>query len=399
MRRQLRVRSQPQSPGHTDGLINLGNTCFLNSAFQALRLTPPFREFLASWRTRLHALDPLPSRSDSATPRGRAIIAAHLGTALVEQTAQLATALDAKGAADPRPFVRAFFDYTGFTSTSGEFQFRQMGDASEALHAIMDGLHMNICRTVVIEARGIAQTPAEVELMESYKSWARFFTKEYSLFISSYYGQTQMRSICKCGETKTVYEPWSSLKISIPGGETAGAPVPSFRACVNTAFMPEVLDDYRCDVCKEVGQTTKYYSISRFPDVLILVFKRFTDRLSKIQARIAYDPDWVDLEEWGTWAGPGSSAEAAEAAAGPQRPPCPAGSEQIAEEQGAGVYKVASTIEQTGTMQGGHYLMRHRTGDDGWVVYDDDSVSEDVGRGAPTPDTYVLVLERLESRE
>lgn len=308
----------------------------------------------------------------------------------------MATALATTGPADPRPFVRAFFDYTGFTS--GEFQFRQMGDASEALHAIMDGLHMNTCRTVVIETRGIVQTPAEVELMDSYKSWARFFTKEYSLFISSYYGQTQMRSVCKCGETKTVYEPWSSLKISIPGGETAGAPVPSFRACVNTAFMPEVLDDYRCDACKEVGQTTKYYSISRFPDVLILVFKRFTDRLSKIQARIAYDPDWVDLEEWGTWSGPGSSAEAAAATTEAPRPPCLLGSEQVAEEQGAGVYKVASTIEQTGTMQGGHYLMRHRTSD-GWVVYDDESVSDDVGRGAPTPDTYVLVLERLESRE
>ena len=392
----------------TDGLVNVGNTCFLNAAFQALRFTRPLQEFLGvdtgldAWRTSLHILEPRPPTALNS--KDRALIAAHTGTELVVQTAALVKSLCSQSKShiwiDPRPFVRAFFEFAG--STSDEFRFGHMGDASEALHAILDGLHTHVCRPVSMTIRGVARTPAERELVDSFHSWSAFFYKEYSPFINHYYGQTQMRTMCRCGESKTVYEPWSTLKISIPGGDTAGAPVPSFRACVNTAFMPEVVDDYRCDSCKQVGQTVKYYSISRFPDVLLLVFKRFTDRLAKIQARIEYDPDCVDLEEWGAWTPTTptptptpTGIDAAGTQNGLRRPPSIEGAASVAAHVGAGMYTVVSTIEQSGNMRGGHYSIRTRAETGVWRVYDDETVFPDSTRGAPTSDTYVLVLERL----
>jgi len=331
------------------GLANLGNTCYLNSAFQALRKTKPFATYFGTdaWKAHRH-----PDRK---------------GHDLASHTADTVAALQAPGESlvMPQKFVRAFIELAH--EINDDIRFGAQACAAEAVQILLDGLHMQQAREVRMDIAGKAVTADQAELIKSLESWGTFFRKEYSPLIDAFYGQTQTKLVCTgCKRCSTRYEPWSVLKVEIPGAEKAGAPAPTLAECIASAFATETLDDYTCDGCKEKGMTRKMTSISRFPKHLILSLKRFTNTGAKVRARIPYDPDNVDMANFTSW----SSIQAKPA------------------------YRVMSTVEHLGSSRGGHYIMRSRE-EDAWRIYDDGRVAICKEGGAAGPDTYMLFLEQI----
>lgn len=331
------------------GLANLGNTCYLNSAFQALRKTKPFAAYFGTdvWKAHRH-----PDRK---------------GHDLAAHTAEVVTALAAPGESVvmPQKFVRAFIELAH--EVNDDIRFGAQACAAEAVQILLDGLHMQQAREVRMDIAGEAVTADQAELIKSLESWGTFFSKEYSPLIDAFYGQTQTKLVCTgCKQCSTRYEPWSVLKVEIPGAEKAGAPAPTLAECVASAFATETLDDYVCDGCKEKGTTRKMTSISRFPKHLILSLKRFTNTGAKVRARIPYDPDSIDLAAFMAW----SSIQSKPA------------------------YRVMSTVEHLGSSRGGHYIMRARE-EDAWRIYDDERVGVCKEGGVAGPDTYMLFLEQM----
>lgn len=335
------------------GIANVGNTCYLNSAFQALRHSKPFTDYFGSdaWLAHRH-----PDRK---------------GHALAEQTSALVKGLRAGEAISPRPFVKEFVEFA--REINDEIRYGAQADAAEAIQILLDGLHTQQAREVRMDITGAATTPEQEELVKSLESWAGFFRKEYSTLVDNFYGQTQTRIICtECGARSTRYEPWGVLKLPIPNAEKAGAPAPTLQECLSAAFVSETIDDYACDGCKKKGAARMDHAISRYPSHLILSLKRFTNTGAKVRARIPYDENAIDLTEWRAWSTLQSTAR----------------------------YRVVSTIEHMGSSRGGHYCMRSRgsssSGSDSWHVYDDSSVYKSPTGGAAGPDTYMLFLERIQ---
>jgi ubiquitin C-terminal hydrolase len=331
------------------GLGNLGNTCYLNSAFQALRHTQPFQEYFGTeaWQQHRHA--------------------DRKGHALAEATAELVQKLKAEGTqiVAPGRFLKEFIHFA--REINDDIRYGAQADAAEAIQILLDGLHTQQAREVRMDITGRAITPEHAELVKSLESWATFFRKEYSPLVENYYGQTQIRIICEtCGTRSTRYEPWGVLKLPIPNSEKAGAAAPTLHECFGAAFATDTIDEYACETCKKKVKAKMEHSISRFPRHMIVSLKRFTNTGAKVRARIPYDENRIDLAALRTWMGLQTVDHA--------------------------IYRVVSTVEHLGSSRGGHYIMRAREGKS-WFVYDDGSVSPSPIGGAAGPDTYMLFLE------
>ena len=333
------------------GLANVGNSCYLNSAFQALSRSSFFSTYFGTDTWVQHRHDD------------------RKGAALATQTATLVSALRTPGDAIiiPGLFVRAFVEFA--REINDDIRFGAQADAAEAIQILMDGLHMQLACEVNMRIKHTAahMTPENAERSRSLESWKQFFQKEYSPLIGAYYGQTQTKVVCTgCKAASTRYEPWAVLKVPIPGADKEGADAPNLQACIAGAFASETIDDYACDACKAKGPAAMSNAISRFPAHVILSLKRFTNQGRKVRARIAYDEDNIDLSPWQAWS------------------------------SGGQVYRVMSAVEHLGSSRGGHYIMRTRDLTDGkWYVYDDGAVSVSPIGGAAGPDTYILFLEQV----
>jgi ubiquitin C-terminal hydrolase len=341
---------QSMTSTHT-GLANIGNTCYLNSAIQALRHVPLFSRYFTTdeWNRHRH-----PDRK---------------GYGLAAETAALASTLStATSAVVPAKFVKEFITFA--RTFNEDIMFGAQADAAEAVQILLDGLHTQQSREVSMTIRGAAKTPEMAEYIRSLESWSTFFRKEYSQISENFYGQTQTRIICtECTETITRYEPWSVLKAPIPGADKAGAPAPDLRACIAATFATETLEDYTCGKCSKRGVARIEHHMSRMPRTLILSLKRFTNQGAKVRARIDYDEHDVSFAEWNAWP------------------------TLLAEKNTH--YRVIATIEHLGSMMGGHYMMRGRDSGGSWTIYDDQTCSPSPIGGSATPDTYMLFLEKI----
>lgn len=354
---------KPQPPSLTlprRGLANVGNTCYLNSAIQALRYSRPFVQYFGSdaWLAHRH-----PDRKGYALAGE---LVSMLGALNASDSPTAPAAPVGSRMVIPSKFVREFITFGH--ELNEEIRYGAQADAAEAIQILLDGLHTQQAREVCMTVRGEATSPDMVEYIKALESWATFFRKEYSPIVENFYGQTQTRITCtECGERSVRYEPWGVLKAPIPGADKVGAPAPTLRDCIAAAFASETLDDYTCEKCKKKGSARIEHSISRLPQYLILSLKRFTNTGAKVRARIAYDPCNISFSDWRAW----NSLQA----------------------EGAAHYRVYATVEHLGTSHGGHYIMRARDGAD-WMVYDDSMCAPSAIGGDAAPDTYMLFLER-----
>lgn len=327
----------------------MGNTCYLNSALQALRHAAPFADyFTEDWKAHRH-----PERD---------------GHELAKAVADLFTEFKnpLKTAINPRSLVAAFFSTAKNRGLDDEFHAGAQADGTEAVLLILQVLHEQQARHVKMEITGVPKTPAHVEYIKSLNAWTAFFHKEYSPIVEAFYGQTQLSLTCSCGSKSDKYEPWGVLKLPIPNADKQGAPAPTLQECIAAAMASETIDDYTCDNCKVKGSVRNEHHISRFPSHMILGLKRYTNTGAKVKARIPYNPDLIDFSEWITWPSIQTKAK----------------------------YRVYAVIDQWGSSRGGHYNMRVRSSQEGWLLYDDTTCTK-ANDGGTTQDTLMLFLERL----
>ena len=230
------------------GLANVGNTCAINALIQCIRASRRLCDSLA---------ESIKNRSE-ATSTG----------------AQLLNIFDMMEKAPSNAVVRPF----GFmehikTKYGGSFVIGQPHDISELWVILCDGIAIE-CKspppTIEIDDISIIDTSipeiTQKILIRNHWEWLQKVGGLWSPWGHTTHGMFVNQIICNgCGQSSITFQLFSSIDVEIRE---------NVKECMESHFSGEEMTEWKCEKCGNVGGR-RAVRITRSPDVLVIVFKRY----------------------------------------------------------------------------------------------------------------------------
>ena len=237
------------------GMVNLGNTCYLNSVCQCLEQTLLARYF----------------RSDEYIA---SIVNRYEGGGKIANTfsyvARELSANDVLFPVSPSPFKLAMGRaYEAFSTNSQQ-------DANEFLRCLLDGIHEDLnensgTRAPLVEIENTKGTDEEI----ARQYWSEYTKRNRSIVVNLF--AFQERSVLECPQCRRCTRSFSAsmgVEVPIP---ILNRPV-SVEDCLAQYCAEEILDAeslYQCDGCKKSVRASKQMSFFSLPEILVISIKRF----------------------------------------------------------------------------------------------------------------------------
>lgn len=246
-----------RNPPPPRGMVNLGNTCFLNATLQCLLYMPSF----------CHSITSLPA-SCYETNGGESHVRGQKITMVLRNLSRMAhgiAALEKKEAPrtkaiQPKSLVKIIT-----TCKSGSHRFRpgRQEDAHELLVHLLDAMHEG-----ELFAAGINPQSS------GWRDRLPIPRLDETTFVHRIFGgyfRSQLR--CKCGYKSNTYDPFLDLAL-----EVCKKHIHSIETAFNEFTRKEKLDAdnrWKCSGCKKHVCPTKHLSVFRPPLSLCIHLKRF----------------------------------------------------------------------------------------------------------------------------
>lgn len=310
--RTKKICITPQSTIGLRGLINLGNTCFMNCIVQALMHTPMLRDYFL---TEKHKCTWVP------------------GTCLVDEVSKLFQEFYCGATV---PLVLQQLLHLIWTQARHLAGYEQQ-DAHEFFIAILDMLHKH-CFEVLKSDSG------------------EKVVKRTCIIDQIFTGTLQSEIVCQnCHAVSTTFEPMSGLLLDLGPATIGGRPPSSLVDCLNRFTHAEHLErNYNCSNCA-YPETTKQFTMKTLPVVVSFSLKRF-EQINKVRKKISTKilfPEMLDLT-------PFMSRSKKEAS------PFPSDNR----------YSLFAVINHIGhSVSSGHYVAFVRQQNDFWYLCDDDKIT------------------------
>ncbi|KAL9906295.1 ubiquitin specific peptidase 36 isoform 1-T1 [Glossina fuscipes fuscipes] len=234
------------------GMINLGNTCYLNSTLQALFHVPSMANWLMSDTTHM-------DRCDIAD--AGCIICAMAKTLHASQTSQSA--------------IRPYYVYSKLKSICKHLVVGRQEDAHEFLRYLVEAME----KSYLLRFR-------------NYKELDQFSKETTPLNqILGGYLKSAVRCLA-CDHVSVTFQHFQDLLLDIRKADTV-------EEALECYFSRERLEDmgYKCESCKKKVSATKQFSLERAPIALCIQLKRFSMLGTKLIKQISIKPR-LDLTKY-----------------------------------------------------------------------------------------------------
>ena len=327
----------------TKGLVNLGNTCYINVILQTMFKCKAFNDYVLG--------------------------TAYTGTLLnCYKTIYKCTINKQKKSTILRPIVFI----KKFRSLFQMFAMNQQ-DANEGLHFLLENIH----QTFLKEESENNKLLLEEERKTLYKLMGKKdksiidtfcddlkSKNEYSVMNKFFHGVMINTVTCNdCGHKVRKLESFGSLDLSIKNSS-------NLIKMLECHFIEEELDGYRCDGCSETN-CVKKMKIVKLPVFLFIPFKRFVykpqiNNFIKIGKNINF-PIFVDLQEY------------------------------MITKNKKSIHKLSNVVNHLGGNRGGHYTSFHKDGHE-WVSADDSDIYPCEEEEIFTQSAYILTYEHFLTR-
>lgn len=316
------------------GLINLGNTCYINATIQCLSNTKILNRF---FNIKYDKLVKNPNDSNAI---------------FTHEFNDLRKLMQSKECViNPKRFI-AVIQKISSLQNRPEFSGYDQNDAGEFIQYFIEVIHNSIKRKVSFSIKGEIKNDKDKLANECFKAQKKFFENEYSEIINIFYGTmiTQIINNKNPKENNIVCEPFSTLILPIPDKKEI-----TLMDCFNEYIKNEKINDIK----------EKYNRFWSLPDVLILVLNRFAyDGSKKNQKLIKITIDDIDLSDY------------------------------VLEYNNETIYNLFATCEHSGNINGGHYTANIKNNKGIWYNVNDNIIKKINSDKIITQKTYILFLEK-----
>ncbi|VUZ54405.1 unnamed protein product [Hymenolepis diminuta] len=325
------------------GLVNMGNTCYMNSSLQCLLHTPVLWNYF---------MQPDDTRWSNQ---------------LIQQFVAFVRKMSNRGecaiAFSPKELKSCF------EKIHTMFVGNRQQDSQEFLILLLDSLH----EALKSKPRKVPYVPKNrnLSVLElSIQSWNMNRARDDSAILDWFNGQFRSEVKClKCTRLSNTFDEF--MYLSVPVQENGSS---DLMHCIMQFFKPELLSgtsQWLCPRCRVPREAQKTFDIWRFPDYLIIHLKRFycSGVCQKIENLVTFPLTGLDLSHF---------------TKNPEHTDCK--------------YDLYGVINHNGRVDSGHYIaFCYDSVGKKWFTFDDAHVTELPISRIQSPAAYVLFYRRSTS--
>ena len=330
------------------GLVNLGNTCFMNSAIQCVSNIHELTLYILTDKYK-KSINKRSNRVELLQNWRNLIVGMWESNCIVS----------------PLTFHK---NIRRIAVTEGLLNFTGFGqnDTQEFLMLLIDSLHDALSREVDITISGKVKNDTDKLALEAMKTWKCHFNDSYSEIVALFYGQYITTISSLEGEVLSRnFDPFCYLTVPIPVDKSNI----TLQDCFNLFTQDETMDD---DNKYQHPKTKEYINVKRqclfwnLPKIMIVCLKRFDNSRRKITSPVDIPIENLDLSSY--LRGYNKKAN----------------------------YRLVGISNHSGGVGGGHYYSYCRAENGNWYEFNDTNVSKIDESRIITPNAYVLFYKKTE---
>lgn len=267
--------------GYT-GLVNLGNTCFLNACMQVLNHTYELNQLLGSKQCEKNKK----SETDDVV--------------LLNEWNELRNVMwSNNGIISPNKFVHHVHEFAK-KKDRDIFTGWAQNDMPEFLLFFIESIHNSISRGIHMKIKGTSMNTTDDLAIQCYTMLKDIYCKEYSEIMDMFYGIYVSQILSLDGKIQHVNkaEHFFILDLPIPPAQIDH----TLYGCLDAFISPELMQGENAWFNEKSGKKEdiqKRIVFWNLPKILVITLKRFTpDGQRKIQNRIDFPLENLDMSRY-----------------------------------------------------------------------------------------------------
>jgi ubiquitin C-terminal hydrolase len=327
------------------GIVNLGNTCYINSVIQSLSHTTELTDYFLSNSYKKALNNTAESKFTHEWVR--------LLNALWEENCTVS----------PNSFLKILIILAKKNNINLNFSNFKQNDSQEFLVFFLDMLHKSLKQNIEVSIIGNPKNNKDKLKIKALESWKSYYEKDYSKIIKLFYGMslTEIRDINTDNVLSITFQPNCFYMLPIP----KNMKTINIYDCFKLYLNDEILDDdnkWYDEKSKEYKTVKKINRIWNLSNILIICLNRFDNTNTKITSQVNF-PDILDMTDLNY-----------------------SGERYI--------YSLYSVCNHYGTSNGGHYTTYSKN-NNRWYDFNDSKVIEINSKNIVTPNVYCMFYRKI----